>query len=151
MTAQFHEQLILNGTNTSMASCPPLPENDPRILPATEDEKAQSGLINCTACWRGYVGTWEIRTGRLYLVGLDGAFKLLDGQFLFADWVSGTLRVPQGKQLQYVHMGFQSVYEQEQLIHIENGLVTSMTTIDNRAQQPRKPLVWFKKLARRNK
>ncbi len=30
---------------------------------------------NCTALWRGYVGTWEILNYRLYLVGLDGTLE----------------------------------------------------------------------------
>ena len=30
---------------------------------------------------------------------------------LKAEWFTGTLRIPQGKPIQYVHMGYQTVYE----------------------------------------
>jgi len=151
MTAQFHEKIILNGEHTSMASCPPLPEDAIPAFFLPAEEKARSGLVHCTACWRGYISTWEIRAGRLYLVGLEGAFKLLEGQFLFADRVSGTLHVPEGEVLQYVHMGFQSVYEQEHLIQIENGLVTSMTSLDNRTEKRHGPRAWLGKRNHRKK
>jgi hypothetical protein len=31
--------------------------------------------VSCTALWRGYVGEWEIREGRLYLVKLTGTLE----------------------------------------------------------------------------
>lgn len=45
------------------------------------------------------------------------------------------LRVPLGKQLQYVHMGFGTVYEKEVHIKIENGVVAGTRTIDNRGKK----------------
>ena len=43
---------------------------------------------------------------------------------VFAHWYSGTLRVPQGKLLDYVHGGYGSTYEDDLLITIEKGMVT---------------------------
>lgn len=63
MTAQMHEILILNGKKTSMAFCPPLPR-DQRVVEYKEDEIEHDGMIFSTACWRQYVGTWEIRDDR---------------------------------------------------------------------------------------
>ncbi len=37
--------------------------------------------------------------------------------------------------LQYVHMGFGSVFEQELHIKIENGIVVKSRVIDNRGKQ----------------
>ena len=87
-----------------------------------------------TACWRGYVGEWEISADRLYLVGVegmlnDGTEATLETIFpgfpdrVFAHWYSGTIRLPQGKLLDYVHMGYASVYERDLLLTIENGVL----------------------------
>jgi hypothetical protein len=90
---------------------------------------------DCTALWRGYVGTWEILDGRLYLVGLNGTLKNgstatvatffpNNPERVFAHWYSGELRLPRGKMLKYVHMGYASVYEEDVFIFIDKGVVT---------------------------
>ncbi|MDB4516635.1 hypothetical protein N9089_03460 [Crocinitomicaceae bacterium] len=124
MTAQAHEKLIIDGEETSMAFCPPIPEDDPRI------EYKPDGIM-CSGCWRGYVGTWEIANGKFYLKDLSGDFQLAVGP-LFAQWFSGVLRVPRGEMLHYVHMGFGSVYEEELHIKIEKGHVVKTRVLDNR-------------------
>jgi hypothetical protein len=87
-----------------------------------------------TALWRGYVGSWEIVVDRLYLVAINGL--LADGteaclstifpgfpDRVFAHWYSGTIRIPQGKQLEYVHGGYASIYERDLLLDVERGVV----------------------------
>lgn len=111
-----------------------------------------------TANWRGYLARWEIRDGRLYITALDAElcerggpegwrcdkrrpFHLADlfpssrGP-VFADWYSGTLRVPLGAQMDYVHRGYESVYEFDLLLIVDRGLVTATRTIDNRRGIP---------------
>lgn len=139
MTAQFHENLILEGHKTTMAFCPPIPSQHPRIAFLTDNQIRQgikAGKINpfvhSTACWRGYIGTWELKDGRFYLVDISGRFKLKSPEPLFADWVTAVLRIPDGEMLHYVHMGFGSVYEFETHIKIENGFVVDERRIDNR-------------------
>ena len=135
MTAQIHERLILDGDETSMAFCPPLPEGHPRIYePSREDTVSDESdfILENTACWRGYQGAWEIKDGRFYLVDLRGRLRLRGGEPILADWFSGVLRIPKGEMLQYVHMGFGSVFEQEVHIKIENGVVVTTRVIDNR-------------------
>lgn len=88
-----------------------------------------------TALWRGYVGHWAIRENKLYLEDIKGKLKegteaSLQTVFpdasgpVFADWYTGTLRIPQGDRLRYVHGGYASIYEQDLLIDIEKGVVT---------------------------
>jgi hypothetical protein len=132
MTAQLQENLILNGKNISMAFCPPLPLNDSRLIILTDDEVEERGFIFNSACWREYIGTWEIKDKKLYLVSLKGRFKLLTNSPIFADWVTEILIVNQGEMLNYVHMGFNSTYEQELHIKIDKGMVIKSKTIDNR-------------------
>jgi hypothetical protein len=137
MTAQIHEELIFDGEEVSMAFCPPLPRNHPRVVENDWNEAAREdwrGVLFSTACWRGYQGTWEIRDARFYLTALRGRFRLRGEGPLLADWFSGVLRIPKGKVLQYVHMGFGSVYEQEVHVKVEKGVVTATRVIDNRGK-----------------
>ena len=135
MTAQIHEILILNGEKTSMAATPHFPEDHPRIHAGMpEDMSKVSGGVFSTACWRQYLGTWEIKDGVLYLNHIEGRFQLLGNEPLLADWVTGVLRIPRGEVLHYVHMGFGSVYEEDLLIELKNGRVISERMIDNRGR-----------------
>ena len=45
------------------------------------------------------------------------------GDRVFAHWYSGTLRVPQGRQLRYVHMGYASTYERGLMLEIELSML----------------------------
>lgn len=135
MTAQIPETLQYEGQTLSMCSNP---LNDYFALAGKKPPFA----FTCTALWRGYVGQWEIVDGRLYLVGLSG--ELMDGSEVslatlfpefpdrvFAHWYSGTLRIPQGKQLEYVHMGYGSRFEQDLLIQLDRGVVTQTRVRQN--------------------
>lgn len=95
-----------------------------------------------TMLWRGYIGSWEILKGRLYLVGLSG--RLHDGaevrlatvfpgfsERVFAHWYCGTLRIPQGRLLKSVRQGFASRYERDLLIDVEQGVVGASTVRHN--------------------
>lgn len=136
MTAQIHERLIVDGEETSMAFCPPLPVDHPRLVAVDDDEIGpDASILVSTACWRGYEGTWEIRDGRFHLVAVRGRYRLEAGPPLFADWFTGVLRVPRGEMLQYVHMGYGSVYEEELHVKIEAGVVVASRVVDNRIQE----------------
>jgi hypothetical protein len=135
MTAQFSERLRYEGEDLSMCTNP------------LGDFFAMGGLnpgfeSNCTALWRGYVGSWEIVDGRLYLINISGTLEgggeaSLASVFpefpdrVFAHWYSGTIRIPQGKMLEYVHMGYGSTYERDLHLEIERGVITNTTVREN--------------------
>lgn len=48
-----------------------------------------------------------------------------------ADWFSGILRVPKGKLLSYVHMGYMSTYESELVFEIDNSKVVDFRVHSN--------------------
>lgn len=48
-----------------------------------------------------------------------------------ADWFSGMLRVPKGKRLQYVHMGYMSTYEYELIFEVDKGNVIEAKEFSN--------------------
>jgi len=130
-----------------MRFCPPLPENLPRIIKLKEDEIVDGGdIVFSTGCWRQYIGTWEIRDGKFYLVSIEGIYKLSGNSPILADWFTGTLRIPKGKMLHYVHMGFGSVFEQEVHVKIEKGVVVKYQTIDNRNKDVNKRELGWKNL-----
>lgn len=152
MTAQLGEILILDGEQIDMGFCPPLPDH-PRVKKLSDRElavleqssqRAATGserritrlglILHSTACWRRYLGTWELRDGHLYLVALEGRYALTGDGPLAADWFTGVLRVQQGEMLHYVHMGFGSVFERELHIRIERGRETGRRVIDNRGK-----------------
>lgn len=113
----------------SMACCPALPTDHSCLIRNTENH------IHNTACWRGYIGTWEIRQDAFYLVAVEGLYTL-QGEPILADWVSETLRIPCGNVLFYQHMGFMTIYEEELFVSIEKGRVTERRRIDNRGKTP---------------
>ena len=139
MTAQVSEELILEAKKTSMAFCPTIPD-DPDIITKippeewscnTNESEEFPDIFNSSACWRGYIGTWEIKDGKFFLNKLVGHIKLAKNEPIHATWFTGVLKVPQGKLVHYVHMGFGSLYEKELHIKIEAGMVTEQRVIDN--------------------
>lgn len=135
MTAQIGETLHYRGESLTMATEP------------LESYFAMGGAhpgfaANSTALHRGYVGSWEITRERLYLVELtatlDGGMPAsLESIFpgfpdrVFAHWYCGTLRIPQGKRLRYVHGGYLSEYERDLMLEIEKGVVLRTWVRDN--------------------
>lgn len=88
----------------------------------------------CSANWRGYIGTWEVREQRLYLLELEGKGERgadLDLASLFPDyptrvyahWYSGTVRLPEGRLLHYEHGGYASTYERDRLLRFDKGVL----------------------------
>lgn len=127
MTAQFSEHLSYNGEQLSMQAEPLAPFLDAMPTPPAFQDF-------CTACWRCYVGHWEINDKRLYLLDIEANWEngtpvRLDQLFpnhphrVFAHWFTGTIRCGQGELLNYVHMGFGSTYERDLLLDIENGVL----------------------------
>lgn len=135
MTAQIAEKLHYEGEAHAMCD-EPLWEYF-RLAGIEPNFESMS-----TALWRGYVGTWEILDGRLYLVGLNGTLKNGSAATVvtffpnnpdrvFAHWYSDRLRLPRGKLLKTVRAGFASVYEEDVLLFIDKGVVTHTEVRNN--------------------
>ena len=132
MTAQVHEKIRYQGKRMRLASCPHFPKNHPRIKILTDEEFEASVFderIGSTACWRGYIGSWSIRRGKLYLTKVEGRICLEGKDSIFADWFTGELHIPKGGMLDYIHAGFDSVYEQEIILTLEHGVVINTEII----------------------
>lgn len=144
MTAQIGDLIKIDGEWHSLAELPlePLLDAMPSRPPFTP---------TTTANWRRYVARWEILDNQLFLVGLKAELDATSGlppvatgsvdihdlmrsqhRPIFADWYSGTLRVPKGKELQYVHGGFETIYEFDLFIEVQNGEIKRRWEVDNR-------------------
>lgn len=113
---------------------------------------------NSSSCWRGYIATWELENGKLYLVKIErcgilqsagvytglgcdqnGSSEIFDfvkktfkSQKTYADWFTGKLIAPQGRIIEYIHMGYESVFEKEQYFEISKGNLVKTKTVHNK-------------------
>jgi hypothetical protein len=131
-TTQFSEILYLNGEKHSLETL----ALEQYYGPGNPRPKFQAPN---TATWRGYIATWEIDRGVLYLkaikawtgqgeVGLPALFPGQKGP-VAATWFTGKLRVPQGKVLKPAVP--HPIYGQYLMITVEKGRVVSQELIDN--------------------
>jgi hypothetical protein len=134
MTAQEREKLFYKGIEFSLAT-------EPLAQYFTKINNKPDFVISGTANWRGYVGTWEISNNKLYLTELKwnkayrekvGIEYIFPGQNkVFADWFTGEIKIPHGKMLKYIHMGYASIFEKELYLNFINGNLIEERLIEN--------------------
>lgn len=44
---------------------------------------------------------------------------------VFANWYYGEIRIPQGEQLDYVHMGYGSMFKRDLFLNVVDGVVVA--------------------------
>lgn len=91
-----------------------------------------------TACWRGYIGTWEVKDDKLYLidligylnqyiqdkqkeVGLDYLFP--DENEVFAEWYTGEIKVDKGEIIGINETTYRWIFEESISLKIIKGLL----------------------------
>lgn len=118
MTAQEPDILIFDGKKLPLISIP------------SHNDNIEAGFSLRTSNYRSYIASWEIQNGLLYLQGaVDGRMKFPGP--IFADWVSGELNTWNGELLHYVHAGFGSMFEENIIFNIRNGVVADTRTESN--------------------
>jgi|LauGreDrversion4_2_1035121.scaffolds.fasta_scaffold804799_1 hypothetical protein len=134
MTAQTPEILIIGDKTLAMCDVP----LDPYLMRMRKAKRPVFARAS-TSCWRGYVGTWEIRDGMLTLTGLDSLLLVGDAEVeaslelafpkakdgLAATWFTGAVRCVEGLCLAYRHAGFGSEYERDRVFEFEKGRLRS--------------------------
>lgn len=155
-TAQVSDVLIVDGKEEPLNTNPLSP-----WLAANTDRRPRFESPH-TANWRGYVATWEIAGGQLWLRKVDGYVRngtrphvfegrdgtkttreipnlegrdvlpeMFDGRkTVVAEWYTGTLIVPRGEIVDYVHMGYGSTFERYTIIWIRSGQVLRRLDLD---------------------
>ena len=135
MTAQQSDKIIYKGIECDLHT------NPMEYYFTQYPDKRPHKDIYCTGLWRGYVAVFEIEDSQIYLKDI----KVMTGDFntdyinltkgwksvinevfpnqehIKLDWFSGTLVLPSGELVNYVHMGYASTYEHYILLDIENG------------------------------
>ncbi len=141
MTVQDPEVIQLRGEARSMLSTPLCEFLRERALNVLFDDWAMSCL------WRGYVGTWEVLDGRLYLVHLGGWLKDGTGASIqtvfpssegpiFADWFTGVLRIPDGELICEAVGGFDHQYERDIFLAVERGDIVREEMVHHEVVRP---------------
>jgi hypothetical protein len=130
-TAQYGDRLIIEKDTFWINSNPLEGYFDKKGNRTINGEDMQG---SCTALWRGYVATWQIQNDSLFLVRIQTDYcddnpidldvkKEFGANKAFANWVNQTIVQTKGELIQYVHMGYMSIYEQEIYRKFENGKI----------------------------
>jgi hypothetical protein len=136
MTAQIADRIIIGNKRYSLFSEP----FHVFLITAYKDIPRPEWihlLPSSTANWRGYQATWSIVDNQLFLTKITGIYqnergtlKRLNLKLIFggadpvmANWYSGTLKIPDGRMLKYVHAGYGSQYQKEHRIMVSKGIV----------------------------
>jgi len=133
-TAQYPDKIIYNGKEYRLHSNPM-----ESYFEQYPDKRPEGGIMS-TALWRGYVATFELKDNQLYLkdieIEIEISIKDEKGEYRWKsvlnevfpnqelikiDWLTGLLVLPEGKIVNYVHMGYASTYERYVLLEFENG------------------------------
>jgi len=140
-TAQYPDKIVYKGKEYSLHSNPM-----EAYFEKNPSKKPQGGVIS-SALWRGYVATFEIADGSLLLKDVEiqvpekehgYVFKSVlekvvpSGTRLKIDWFSGLLVLPEGKIVNYVHMGYGSTYERYTLLAVEKGAFKAERNYDHK-------------------
>lgn len=160
-TAQFPDKILYDGKEYSLHT------NPMDSYFSKHPNKKPKDEVMCTALWRGYVATFEIKDNDLALTDIevmvmkknkDGesntAFKsvkdavISQGKTLVIDWFTGILVLPHGELVNYVHMGYGSTYSNYILLEIKKGKLTGKHTFDHKEyeQFKEKQFQAFKKM-----
>jgi len=142
-TAQYPDKIIYNGKEYKLHTNPleTFFAKNPDLKPKTE--------VMSSALWRGYVATFEIRDNQLYVKDIEIQYfdktdennsttkwkSVLKEVFpnqtdIKVDWISGLIILPEGELVEYVHMGYGSLYENYILLEMENGKLLKEKKLD---------------------
>ena len=134
MTIQAADILSYNGKKTTIASEP--------LKKYLETREDVSFIYKTTALVRGYIGRWEIKNNKLFLVSLLGFIennKQVDLNYLFpnqsevfANWYTGKIRIPEGELLKKINLGYASVFEKDRFLTFKEGILISETVKNNK-------------------
>ena len=134
MTIQAGDILSYQGKKTTIATEP--------LKIYLETRSDVSFIYKTTALVRGYIGTWEIKNKKLFLVSLLGFIEnkeQVDLNYLFpnetevfANWYSGEIRIPEGELLKKINVGYASVFEKDRFLIFRKGVLISERVKNNK-------------------
>jgi hypothetical protein len=137
-TSQEPDELLIDGELLDLETNPlrPLIRSGAIKIPKADETWSSN--------WRGYTSKWELRGDQLLLRSINVVLRPVGGDKdakpastnvlssvfqgkseVFARWYTGTLVLPRGKVLRYVHMGYGSTYERYTILQFRLGVLTS--------------------------
>jgi len=126
MTTQVKERIIIDAERYPLINCLSLPEDESII-----QIKRKGFIEKSSNCWRGYVGTWEIKDDKLYLIDFSsGMYDVLVNLPILADWITGIGMVATGDMIKGSSWDI-TRYESEMHLTFENGLVVNTENFKN--------------------
>lgn len=144
-TAQASDIIYINGEKWKLRGKPICFDKDLHDILLNTLPKDR---IISSANWFGYIAAWSINDNTLTLdsiiISVRNKTETLDNALLdqvleqagyhsrTATWVKGTIFVADGKIIKYIHQGYESIFEHERFLDIENGIVVSDTTYHNK-------------------
>ena len=95
-----------------------------------------------TSLWRGYICTWKIEDGKLWLIELQGIlindevvamenFFPENAGMVFAKWFTGAISIPQGRVVRYSQFSSSNDYESSIIIEVKDGKVKNEKLVRN--------------------
>jgi hypothetical protein len=147
-TAQFPDKINYNGKEYNLNSNPleVYFEKNPNKRPKSE--------VRSSALWRGYVATFEIIDNQLFLKDIEIQYRdttskgsnnsnwksvlnevFADQKNIQVDWYTGLLVIPQGKVVNYVHMGYGSTYQHYTILELNKGVLTQEKQFKSKAYE----------------
>jgi hypothetical protein len=147
-TAQFPDKINYNGKEYNLNSNPleVYFEKNPNKRPKSE--------VRSSALWRGYVATFEIIDNQLFLKDIVIQYRdttskgsnnsnwksvlnevFTDQKNIQVDWYTGLLVLPQGKVVNYVHMGYGSTYQHYTILEFNKGVLTQEKQFKRKAYE----------------
>jgi hypothetical protein len=147
-TAQFPDKINYNGKEYNLNSNPleVYFEKNPNKKPKSE--------VRSSALWRGYIATFEIIDNQLFLKDIEIQYRdttskgsnnsnwksvlnevFADQKNIQVDWYTGLLVIPQGKVVNYVHMGYSSTYQHYTILELNKGVLTQEKQFKSKAYE----------------
>ena len=142
MAAQLPDKIIVEGRERDLYS-------NPLEQFWIIRKKKRPRFYSSEECARGYIATWKLEEGQLFLTKIEGEMKgsILLGarkvkcslRKLFwrpnkngvrAAWFTGKLRIPTGNMTRFDDHEYDSRFEKELIISLENGNVVKSVTLD---------------------
>jgi hypothetical protein len=148
MAAQLPDIIIMGGERMDLYS-------NPLEQYWSLHKKKRPAFQSSSSCKRGYIATWEILDKQLLFRSIDGnvekrsflfwkkivrcsmkmLFSKAGNKPVIVKWFTGKIRIPQGNRTLYVHNEYDSRFEREMVITIENGSVIKTVVLDYTQQK----------------
>ncbi len=102
----------------------------------------------CSACWRGYHGTWKMEDDYLYIINLiectcssdekeiplSKLFPKQKAKKVKAIWFTGTITISKGRVVNHTDIDHMPIYENDILFSFKNGKLIERKVVLNKSK-----------------